>query len=297
MAGTTSEAQVQKKCYKNQTAGWLGVVKLDHLGAQQGAPVAPYGTVYLTDDEAILTARAPANPKDNPFEEQSFMFVENDTGRHVERSMRPLILVTDEEGAPSDERYVPVGDINPQTVINEQARTAEVLDAQDADPRTVVTSPEEPIQVEATPHAAVDPAHAVPGSEEQSWVENPDRTEEPQQGSLGGSDGAVGPTGEADPAAPGASVQAGAPPQQPVQQTVGAQQGNGGKTVPSESAGTGEAAGAPSEQGAAEEHAAHTPSGEETGAAETPVGAAPEGEFASHEEVGSPDAPTQQGAS
>lgn len=289
MAGTTAEAQVQKKCYKNQTAGWLGVVKLDHLGAQQGYPVPPYGTVYLTDDEAILTARAPADPKDNPFEEQTFMFVENDTGRHVEHKMRSLILVTDEEGIPSDDRYVPVGDINPQTVVAEQARTADALDAQDEAPRTVATSPEEPIQVEATPHAAVDPAHA-------SWVENPDRTQEPQPGSLSGSDGAVGPTSEADPAAPGAQIQQGAPPQQPAPVSVGSTgvQPETPGAVPSESAGTGQAAGAPSEQGAGEEHAAHTPSGEETGAAETPVGDAPKGEYASHEEVGSPDAPAME---
>ena len=46
-----------------------------------------------------------------------------------------------------------------------------------------------------------------------------------------------------------------------------------------------------------EEHAAHLESGEETGAAAVPTGQAPEGEYASHEEVGSPDAPTQGAAS
>lgn len=314
MAGTTAEAQVQKKCYKNQTAGWLGVVKVDHLGAQQGAPVAPFGTVYLTDDEAILTARAPANPKDNPFEEQGFMFVD-DTGKQVEQTMRPLILVTDDEGAPGDDRYVPVGDINPHVLVAQQVRTNATLDEQDASPRTVPTDTQEPTQVAATPLAAVDPAHAVPapvaaapveqaqaeGDEEtdetdRSWVENPERTPEPQRGSLGGSDTPVGPTAEADPAAPGAQVQSGAPPQQPAPTSVGSSgvQPESPGAVPSESAGTGQAAGAPSEQGAGEEHAGVTKAGEETGAAETPVGTAPEGEYASHEEVGSPDAPTME---
>lgn len=310
MAGTTAEAQVAKRQYKNQTAGWLGVVKLDHLGAQQGHPVPPMGTVYLSDDEAILTARAPANPKDNPFEEQSFMFADAQ-GQHVEQKMRPLILLGEGDGEDGDERYVPVGDISPAVAVAEKARTEATLDQQDAAPRTVPTAIQEPTQVAGSPLAAVDPAHARPAAaaatftqppteeemediaeSDRSWVENPSRTEAPQQGSLAGSD-------EPGPAAPQGTQESvsgqAPPPQQPVQQTVGAQQGNGGKTVPSESAGTGEAAGAPSEQGgAAEETAGVTKAGEETGAADTPSGQAPEGEFAAHEEVGSPDAPSAE---
>ena len=287
MAGTTAEAKVAKRQYKNQTAGWLGVVKLDHLGAQLGHPVPPYGTVYLSDDEAILTARAPADPKDNPFEEQSFMFVD-EKGAHVEQQMRPLILLSDESGEPTDERYVPVVDINPAKLVADRATVNDALDAQDQEPRTVPTSVQEPIQVAASPVAAVDPSHALPAEEKpESWVENPERTEEPQKGSLGGSDdpGPAAPQGAQE-----AVSQQAPPPQQPAPQTVGAQQGVG--TVPSESAGVGEAAGSPSEQGG-EEHAGVTASGEETGAADRPAGDAPEGEFAAHEEVGSPDAPSQ----
>lgn len=302
MAGTSAEAQVAKKCYKNQTAGWLGVVKVDHLGAQQGAPVEPFGTVYLSDEEAILTARAPANPKDNPFEEQTFMFAD-EQGQHTEQKMRPLILLSDDEQDGGDgERYVPVGDINPHTVAAQVARTEAALDAQDEQPRTVATSVEEPTQV-GSPVAAVDPAHSRPAPVEEpedeekgeSWVENEDRTLEPQRGNLGGSNDHPG-TDDADPAAGEGQRQQAPPPQAPVQQTVGAQQSPG--PVPSESAGTGEAAGAPSEQAAVEETAAaegdSSLSVEETGAAVDPKGQAPEGEFAAHEEVGSPDAPAAE---
>lgn len=299
MAGTTAEAQVAKRQYKNQTAGYLGVVKLDHLGAQIGHSIPPFGTAWLSDDEAILTARAPADPKDNPFEEQNFLFVD-EKGGHVEQAMRPLILLSNESGEPTDERYVPVGDINPAVVVAEHARTESALDEQEAAPRTVPSAPQEPTQVTATPVAAVDPAHSRPAAAaaepteddeiEKSWVENDDRTEAPQPGSLGGSDE---PSPQAPQGAQENVSQQAPPPQQPAPQTVGAQQGNGGKTVPSESAGTGEAAGAPSE--ASEEHAGVTERGEETGAADTPAGAAPEGEFAAHEEVGSPDAPSQTG--
>lgn len=299
MAGTTAEAQVAKRCYKNQTAGWLGVVKLDHLGAQVGAPVKPFGTVYLSDAEAVLTARAPADPKDNPFEEQMFMFVDSESGQHVEKAMRPLILLQDSEGVPSEERYVPSGDINPEKLVAEHARTEAALDAQESDPRTVPSAPEEPTQVAAQPAFAVEPGHSGPAEEvadenegKESWVENPDRTAEPQRGSLGGSQEPAPQPVQGDAASPqGESAAAGQqtpPPQAPAPTTVASQHGS---VKPSESAGTGEAAGAPSEQ---EEHAGVTKSGEETGAADRPTGDAPEGEYAQHEEVGSPDAPSAE---
>lgn len=333
MAGTTAEAQVAKRCYKNQTAGWLGVVKLDHLGAQAGHSIPPFGTAYLSDEEAILTARAPAEAKDNPFEEQMFMFV-GEGGAHVEQAMRPLILLVDDSGEIKDERYVPVGgSIDPAKIVAEAARTDQALNAQSD--RTVPTEPQEPTQVPGTPASAVDPAHAVPAiaarpaeqeveeiEEVESWVENPDRTPTPQQGSLGGANGDAPAAPQGDAASPTGdgtlirTSEATAPAQPPAPATVGSQHG---AVKPSESAGTGEAAGAPSEQGqewettspvgtlktanpagsptlsetgAAEEFAAETANGEETGAADVPTGAPTEGEFAAHEEVGSPDAPS-----
>lgn len=314
MGGITAQEQVGKRCYKNQTAGYQSVVKLDHLGAQAGTPVEPYGTVWLTEEEAILTARAPALAKDNPFVEQPFQF-EDQSGQRVERMMAPLVLVPDEEGSESD-RFVPYDgpapahDINLHSMAANQRTTEAALDA-DSD-RPVPTEETEP-QLAPSSAAAVPPSHArasgvidpsqpLPPEEDQreSWVENDERTEEPQEGALGGSNEKVGPTDE-DPAkvrgpggpppqqpAPHAHPQAPTGSADPTQADVPTQ-----RTVPSESAGVQKGAGAPSEQGAAEEHAGVTERGEETGAADTPVGKAPEGEFASKEEVGSPEAPTQ----
>lgn len=304
MGLTTAEAQVAKRCYKNQTAGWIGVTKLDHLGAQVGAPVAPYGTVWLSDDEAILTSRAPAAAKDNPFVEQEFPFT--DGQKVVQQMMAPLVLVEDADGEEGAERFVPsTSSVNLDPVAGGQ-RDAETVLQRDSS-RPVATAPAGEVTLEPSANAAVPPSHAGPTNHaphepapveedlrEESWTAVPeDRTEAPQQGALAGSNEKVGPSDE-DAARDGTAQ--GPPPQQPAPTSIASTQVQGkGETQPSESAGVQEGAGAPSEQGAAEETAAHTPSGEETGAAEIPAGEAPEGEFASHEEVGSPDAPSQTG--
>ncbi len=276
MGSTTTE--VEKKPYRNQTAGWQGVVKLNHLGAQEGHGVAPYGTVWLTDDEAKLTARAPARAEDNPFLPKPFDFYD-DKGAIVTQEMAPIVLVTDERDVPIDDRYVPA---HPITGVDEAK-----LNADAADVETALGGAERPVPTEATAEptlapsalAAVPPSqataraqtppHEADRPEEDvapSWVDNPERTEGVQQGSLGGADGAVGPSDAALADGPtGAS---------PTATSVAEAQTPGA---------------------VAEEHAAVTETGEETGAAETPTGDAPEGEFAQHEEVGSPDAPTQGG--
>lgn len=327
MGVAEATAQVEKKCYKNQTAGWLGVVKLDHLGAQVGHSIEPYGTAYLSDEEAILTSRAPKDPKDNPFVEQTFQF-QDEKGSRVEQGMRPLILIEDDREVPGDDRYVPghpdspsappAHDVNLHDVAAGQRDTEAALGSEDD--RSVATEPSKPVlvpsssaavppsQARATPPSSLD--HSAPAEREEdvraSWVEAPDRTEEPQQGSLQGSnEPAPGPSDE-DAAKTGSPT--GAPPQQPVNQQVASSveetTGEHGEPNASESSGTGKANGGAIEQGdgaqaaqaeqdagsprGGEEHAAHTAGGEETGAADSPVGDPPEGEFAAHEEVGSP---------
>lgn len=330
MSGITAEEQVAKRCYKNQTAGWLGVVKLDHLGAQAGVSIAPYGTIWLTDNEALLTARAPALAKDNPFEEQMFQGYDS-AGVVHDMPLRPLILIEDDREIPSGERFVPVGtEVGDAAVAAAQADTATAL-ASNSD-RAVATEAAVPVLAPSMA-AAVPPSHAMPGAPptatppgaeadvEKSWVENPDRVGTPVPGSLGGSNEPAPTADPADPVTTGSPT--GAPPQQPAPQAppqatapVAGLEGTPPPAappqpdvptqtvVPSESAGTQQAAGSPSEQSAAapasvvsapspaEETAAITPTGEETGAAATPVGEPPKGEFAAKEEVGSPDAPT-----
>lgn len=336
MGGTLAEDQVAKKPYRNCTAGWLGVVKLDHLGGQVGFGVEPNGTVYLSDTEAILTARAPKDPADNPFVEQEFAF-QDETGQRVMKNMRPLVLVEDGEGKVGEDRFVPGISDAPESQddvphhihlpgMSAAARdTAAALAA--ADDREVPTEPVAATPVPASNGAvpasqAIAATPAAPPAEEldeeldeeqpPSWVDNPDRTLEPQRASLPGTNQAPAGGTDDDPAKTGSPTHT--PPQRPVQQPIRASSAveeesadvATQRVVPSESAGTQTAAGAPSEQGGVEqaapeerasaaeteETAGVTRTGEETGAADRPAGDAPEGEFAQHEEVGSPDAPS-----
>jgi hypothetical protein len=291
-AAEAGRAEVAKKPYKNQTAGWLGVVKLNHLGAQEGVSVAPYGTVYLSDDEAVLTARAPAQAKDNPFVEQQFEFVNSETGAHEMHPMIPLVLVEDSpEIADEHARYVPGTANAPQTESKEAAdrATADAALAQGTD-RPIPTTSVAPTLVPSST-AAVPPSHTRPGAppeheapspedDRQSWVDNPERTEAPQPGALGGTDQAAGAPLQGEPPAPEGGAIAGTA-------TVES-------STPGSQAFKGSGDGSTSESAiAGEETAGVTPTGEETGAAQTPANEAPEGEYAANEEVGSPDAPTQ----
>jgi hypothetical protein len=54
--------------FRNTTDGWIGVVQF--VGPHRepkGTAVEPHGTVWLNEDEQILTANAPKADADNPF--------------------------------------------------------------------------------------------------------------------------------------------------------------------------------------------------------------------------------------
>lgn len=53
--------------FVNTTTGWIGVVQIGPHGEQKGIAVAPGMSVWLTEDEQILTANAPVRDEDNPF--------------------------------------------------------------------------------------------------------------------------------------------------------------------------------------------------------------------------------------
>jgi len=67
MASAAPSSITTKDEFINTTDGWLGVVQLNHLGQALGASVEPGGSVFLTEEEQILTANAPREDKDNPF--------------------------------------------------------------------------------------------------------------------------------------------------------------------------------------------------------------------------------------
>lgn len=52
--------------FKNNTKGFVGVITLDN-GKERGIAVRPEATIWLSEEEQILTANAPRQDEDNPF--------------------------------------------------------------------------------------------------------------------------------------------------------------------------------------------------------------------------------------
>jgi hypothetical protein len=53
--------------FVNTSAGWLGVVQFSPDGPAKGYSVEPGGSVFLSEEEQMLTANAPSRDEDNPF--------------------------------------------------------------------------------------------------------------------------------------------------------------------------------------------------------------------------------------
>lgn len=305
----TTVPQVEKREFKNQTNGWLGVVTLDHKGEEKGVSIEPHGTAWLSEAEVILTARAPRLPEDNPFEEQTFIGI-NEAGQREEFRMRPLVPAdTDPRYVPTQERYVPPSPSTPAEAAvhaNAAARDQTVTTPEQA-AREAAIRAEPPAQgaLDASrPQGVAVPAAGSPGppstgsqalqgaaaaseaDERKSWTEPPPAPGQIISGALRGSNEPP-PQAAAQAAPDPTSAPAGAapPPQPPAPPAP----------PPAPPMSERELAGEPPSP-PAEEHAEAVDLrvGEETGAARPPQGAPVEGEFARAEEVGSPDAPAQQ---
>lgn len=53
--------------FVNTSSGWIGAVQVDHNGRAMGVSVEPGGSIFLSEEEQILTANAPRMDEDNPF--------------------------------------------------------------------------------------------------------------------------------------------------------------------------------------------------------------------------------------
>jgi hypothetical protein len=87
MATDTTTPTNLRDEFRNTTDGFVGVVQF--VGPHRepkGVSVDPHGTVWLNEDEQILTANAPRSDDDNPFVNGTLELVTR--GREV-RSRRP----------------------------------------------------------------------------------------------------------------------------------------------------------------------------------------------------------------
>lgn len=83
--------------FRNTTGGFVGVVKYKPNGDEAAIAVEPGGTVELTDEEIEATARAPRQPKDNPFVDQPFEVRDPESDEVRETGLRPFLVLDDEE--------------------------------------------------------------------------------------------------------------------------------------------------------------------------------------------------------
>lgn len=257
----------EKYLVKNNTGGWVGVVKLNHRGEEVGHAVEPYGTVWLSELEMVCTARAPKLAEDNPFEEQTFLFINSETQAREEHKIRPLTLARDDRTyTPAEERYVPTLDV-PKEAGPAQRQEPSVPTATVATATSGAAAEPPPPAVAPVPPGPVMRQGPEPPPGPQSWVQEAQAPGEVLAGHLDGSD-------EPAPDPARMPVEAtGGPDERFVPSIVGAQA-------------------APQTPGEEFAEAVDPNIGEETGQAKPPNQPAPEGEYAQAEEVGSPDAPT-----
>lgn len=88
--------------FVNNTEGFIGAVTYAPNGDERSIAVEPGGTVWLSEAEQELTAKAPKDAKDNPFEPQKVPIRDPDTGDVVDHKwITPLELHTEERPTPS----------------------------------------------------------------------------------------------------------------------------------------------------------------------------------------------------
>lgn len=59
--------------FVNTSDGWVGATQLKPNGEARGIAVEPGGSVFLSEEEQILTANAPRDDADNPFANGAFV--------------------------------------------------------------------------------------------------------------------------------------------------------------------------------------------------------------------------------
>lgn len=91
----------ERREWKNTTDGYVSAVQVDRRGEAKAVTVDPGATVWLNSEEEELTAKAPADPKKNPFLDQPFQQRDPITDEVIEEGERPVFVLADEE------RYVP----------------------------------------------------------------------------------------------------------------------------------------------------------------------------------------------
>lgn len=265
-------ARISKQQFRNQSGGWIGVVVIGPKGDEKGIPVENDHTVWLSEEEQILTANAPRYAEDNPFVPWKRRVLNDETGQFEEREITPLVAINEARPVPANYRPIP-------SDISDAAATREAMAGATGDEPIVPTTAE---LGAATRHAEVaamgedTQPHQAPRVPRRAAMAAAAKADLPMTDALAETQH------DEDLARESAQTPPHTPPDAP--------------TPPGAAASEPEASEQADEEAEDEEHAAAVDPevGEETGAAVPPTADAPQGEYAAHEEVGTPDAPSQQ---
>lgn len=214
---------IQKQQFRNNLDGYVGAVVIGPRGDDRGVAVEPGGSVWLSEEEQVLTANAPRRPEDNPFVEQTFIVTDQATGELREHKVTPLTPADEGRFVPAELRFVPGTGAPATSVAQAQldatgdkpvvSTTAEIGAVQRHEEVKSMGEDARPNQPPAIPRAAAQAAAAATAAEASS--EETAAAVDPAVGEETGA--AAQPSGEPTPGSFTASEEVGTPdaPQPP----------------------------------------------------------------------------------
>lgn len=137
--GATKAEHGERVEFVNQTDGYAGAVQYAANGDEKSVAIEPGGTVWLSEAEQELTAKAPREAKDNPFLPQPYEIRDPVTDEILEEGHRAVFVVNTEE------RPIPgARNLRPEAARALGGTDAEEDDSPDgtADEREEVSDPE-----------------------------------------------------------------------------------------------------------------------------------------------------------
>lgn len=142
----------EKRKYHNPSPIWVGVNIFDAEGKRTSIQVEPGGYVWMSAEEAQMTAEAPVRPENNPFVAtwERVTGQDSNTGEQIKVTETGLLVLTDDPPRPiGSERFIP----GQEQASIEHAPAAEEPDGSVGEPQPS----EEPPQTGAAPTPSAPP--------------------------------------------------------------------------------------------------------------------------------------------
>jgi hypothetical protein len=127
--------------FKNESPGYIGVVTVNDRHERTPIAVAPGDTVWLSEEEQVLTANAPRSEANNPLTNGSLRLVSEGREIRHRRDLRPPVAPEPEVEAEEETGAAPQPAGDPEEgkrAPNEEVGTPEAAKASGAEKRRPV---------------------------------------------------------------------------------------------------------------------------------------------------------------